>query len=65
MVTYLEWVDFQVQVLVLDQAIDALGQNALEITLARTSASVCSHHARYRGIGSEKRAKLGRSFELG
>lgn len=49
----------------LNQAIDALGQNALQVALPRSSTGICGHHSRNRCVGAKKRSKFGGSFELG
>lgn len=60
----LEGVDFEVELLVLDQTVDALGQDGFEIALTGATAGVGGHHARDGGVGTEQRAKLCCGFEL-
>ena len=47
-----------------DQTVDSFGKNALQVTLTRTTASISSHHAGNRSIGTEKGPKFGGSLEL-
>jgi len=42
--TYLQRIDFEVQVLVLDQAVDSVGEDRFEVRLPRTTTSVGGHH---------------------
>lgn len=49
----------------LDETIDPLGEHTLQIALTRPATSVGGHHPRDGCVGTEKRAKLGSSFELG
>ena len=49
----------------LDEAVDPLGEHALEVALTGATAGVGGHHPRDRGVCSEKGTELGSSFELG
>ena len=64
MSTNLERIDLQIEVLVLDQAVDSLSEDALEVTLTGPAASVSGHHPRYGCVGSEEGSELGGSLEL-
>ena len=48
-----------------DETVDSFGEDALEITLTRSTSSVGSHHARDGSIGAKERSEFGRRFELG
>jgi hypothetical protein len=63
--TNLERVDLEVEVLVLDQAVDALRQDALDVALSRASASVGGHHSRDGRVGTQQGSELGGSLKLG
>lgn len=49
----------------LDEAVDALCEDALEVALPGPAARVGRHHARHGRVGAQERAELGRRLELG
>lgn len=51
--THLDGIYLEVEILVFDKAVDALGKHPLEVALAWTSTGVRGHHARDGGIGPE------------
>lgn len=61
---YLDGINFKVQILVFDETIDSLCQNALQVTLARSAAGICGHHSRNRCICPKERSELCGGFKL-
>lgn len=51
---HLERIDLQIQILVLDQAVDAFGQDGLQVALSGSSTRVGCHHSRHGRVGSEQ-----------
>ena len=60
----LQWVDLKIEVLDFDERVDPIGQDALKISLAGTSPSVGSHHARDGRVGAEQRGVVRGVVEL-
>ena len=48
----------------LNQAVDALGQNALQVALSWSSAGIRGHHPRYRCVGAKKGSKFSGGLKL-
>ena len=65
MAGYLDRIDLQVQVFVLYETVDTLGQDALQITLTWTAPCVGCHHPRHRGIGAKEGSEFRGSLKLG
>ena len=61
---HLDWVNFQVEILVFNQTVDPFGKNALQVTLTGATTGVSRHHARNRSISTKKGPKFGGSLEL-
>ena len=56
--TNLHGIDLQVQLLMLDQTVDALGKDHLQITLAGSTTCVGCHHTGDWSIGAQQGPKL-------
>ena len=54
----------QIEVLVLDEAVDPLRQNALQVALTGTTTSIGRHHPRYGSVRTKQGTELGSSFKL-
>ena len=64
MTTCLHRVDLQVQVLVFDETVNTLSEDALQVALARATPGVSCHHSGDGGIRSQQGTELGGGFEL-
>ncbi len=60
----LERVDFEIELVELDQAVDAVGEDSLEEALAGPSPRVRGHHARHGRVGAQQGRVVGRVVEL-
>jgi hypothetical protein len=65
MFLYLERIDLENEILVLDERIDPLGQHTLQIALPRPTPCIGCHHPTDRRVGSQQTAKFSSRLELG